>query len=93
MVSPGCPGLEVDLRTFDEFAVVVGLPIPRHANGAIDAGEFGWQHGKAGDKNLLRVFYAWPVITNFMRDSMATLPDGKTLHYASAVWQNEPFDD
>lgn len=90
MVSPGCPGLGVDLRTFEEFADAADLPIFRPGGGGFDPDGFG--HGGAGKKNLLRVFYAWPVMTDFLRYSMATLPDGKTLHYASAIWQNEPFD-
>ena len=28
-----------------------------------------------------------------MRKSMANLPDGKTLHFASVTWQNEPYED
>ena len=49
--------------------------------------------GKALTKNMLRVFYKWPVITDFMRKSMSNLKGSKTLHFASVTWQNEPFDD
>ncbi len=44
-------------------------------------------------KNMLRVFYRWPVMTDIMRKSMSSLKDNKTLHFSMAVWQNEPFDD
>ena len=44
-------------------------------------------------KNMLRVFYKWPVMTDFMRKVMSNLKDGKTLHFATVTWQNEPFDD
>jgi hypothetical protein len=42
---------------------------------------------------MLRVFYKWPVITDFMSRWMANLNDGRTLHFATVTWQNEPFDD
>ena len=42
---------------------------------------------------MLRVFYRWPVMTDFMSKSMSNLKGGKTLHFASVTWQNEPFDD
>ncbi len=44
-------------------------------------------------KNMLRVFYKWPVITDFMSKLVSNLKDGKTLHFATVTWQNEPFDD
>jgi len=55
---------------------------------------FQVQTGLAESKNMLRVFYPWPVMTDFMARYMSNMSNGKkTLHYASAVWQNEPFDD
>ena len=42
---------------------------------------------------MLRVFYRWPVITDFMSKAMSNLKGGKTLHFATVTWQNEPFDD
>jgi hypothetical protein len=49
--------------------------------------------GASMTKNMLRVFYKWPVMIDFMAKSMANLNDGNTLHFASITWQNEPFDD
>ncbi|TIV71909.1 MAG: pilus assembly protein, partial [Mesorhizobium sp.] len=49
--------------------------------------------GLAESINMLRVFYKWPVMTDFLAQSMANLKDKKTLHFASVTWQNEPFDD
>jgi len=31
------------------------------------------------------------VLIDVMQSSMANLPDGTTLLYASVTWQNEPF--
>jgi len=42
---------------------------------------------------MLRVFYKWPVMTDLMAKSMANLSGGRTLHFASVTWQNEPFDN
>lgn len=93
VVSNGCPGLLVDLRPYDTFVQAAAQRTKFKPDGDIEAKDFKILLGKAGDKNQLRVFYRWPVITDFMRKAMSNLPDGKTLHFASVTWQNEPFDD
>lgn len=92
VVSPGCPGLEVDFRTYTTFAEAAKVRV-EFANGDLVTTGFDILPGDAMSKNMLRVFYRWPVITDFMRKSMANLPDGKTLHFASVTWQNEPYED
>jgi Flp pilus assembly protein TadG len=92
VVSDGCPGLEIDLRNFTTFTAAAAKRIPLK-DGDLDKNAMGFDPGKSGTKNQLRVFYRWPVITDFMRKSMSNLPDGTTLHFASVTWQNEPFDD
>jgi hypothetical protein len=59
----------------------------------LDTSGFAVTPGPSMTKNMLRVFYKWPVMTDFMRKSMSNLKDGKTLHFATVTWQNEPFDD
>jgi len=92
VVSPGCPGLEVDFQTYPTFSEAAKVRV-EFDNGDLDTTDFDILPGDAMSKNMLRVFYRWPVITDFMRKSMASLPDGKTLHFASVTWQNEPYDD
>lgn len=92
LVADKCPGLEVDLKIYDTFADAAGVRIPFKA-GDLDVKDFEVEVGSSGSIHQLRVFYRWPVITDFMRKSMANLPDGKTLLYAMVTWQNEPFDD
>lgn len=92
IVSSGCPGLEVDLRSFETFAAAAQLRV-KFTGGDIDTSDFTIAPGPSMSKNMLRVFYRWPVITDFMRKSMANLDGGNTLHFASVTWQNEPFDD
>lgn len=99
MVSDGCPGLEVDLRTYTSFADaaatgfrIVDKRVELTKNGQPDPDDYKVDPGAAQSINMLRVFYAWPVITDFMRAAMSNLEGGKTLHYAATTWQNEPFD-
>ncbi|RWK46019.1 TadE/TadG family type IV pilus assembly protein [Mesorhizobium sp.] len=97
MVAKDCPGLEVDLRAYPSFAAAA------QAGFKIQDGEieltgttpttFTVSPGLAESINMLRVFYKWPVMTDFMAKSMANLKDGNTLHFASMTWKNEPFDD
>ncbi|WP_411969521.1 TadE/TadG family type IV pilus assembly protein [Mesorhizobium sp. CA10] len=98
MVAKDCPGLLVDLREYPSFAdaATAGFKI---VNGDIvlvqgtNSMNFTVSPGLAESINMLRVFYKWPVMTDFLAKSMANLKDGNTLHFASVTWQNEPFDD
>jgi Flp pilus assembly protein TadG len=93
IVAKGCPDLLVDLREFPTFAAAAAVKIKLTADRDIDTTGFDVKPGKAMTKNMLRVFYKWPVITDFLRKAMSNLKDNKTLHFATATWQNEPFDD
>jgi Flp pilus assembly protein TadG len=93
IVANGCPGLVVDLREYPTFADAAAVKIKLTADKDIDTTGFDVKPGKSMSKNMLRVFYKWPVITDFLRKEMSNLKDGKTLHFASVTWQNEPFDD
>jgi Flp pilus assembly protein TadG len=98
IVAKGCPGLKVDLREFTTFAAAANAGFTVSGDtitltGVADP-TFKVQTGLSESKNMLRVFYPWPVMTDFLAKSMSNMSNGtKTLHYASAVWQNEPFDD
>jgi Flp pilus assembly protein TadG len=93
IVSEDCPGLVVDLRKYDTFAQAAAVRIKLTPDRDLDTTGFAVSPGPSMSKNMLRVFYKWPVMTDFMRKSMSNLKDGKTLHFATATWQNEPFDD
>lgn len=94
IVASDCESnLEVDLREFDTFAAAAAVKIKIGPNGDLDTSDFAVDPGPSMSKNMLRVFYRWPVITDLMRKSMSNLKDNKTLHFATATWQNEPFDD
>ncbi|RWP39059.1 MAG: pilus assembly protein [Mesorhizobium sp.] len=98
MVAKDCPGLEVDLRAYPSFAAAAQAGFKINQDGEIELtgttpATFTASPGKAESINMLRVFYKWPVMTDFMAKSMANLKDGNTLHFASMTWKNEPFDD
>ena len=99
IVSTDCPQqLLVDLRQYSTFADAATATFTIQ-NGAVvlmqgtNSQTFANSPGLAESKNMLRVFYAWPVMTDLMARSMANLSGGRTLHFASVTWQNEPFDN
>lgn len=94
MVSTSCKdNLEVDLKEYATFALAAAVRTKFTADDDIDTTGFAVTPGKSMTKNMIRVFYRWPVITDFMRKSMSNLKGGKTLHFATVTWQNEPFTD
>lgn len=93
IVAQGCPGLEVDLREFPTFAAAAAVRIKLTEDRDLDTSDFDVAPGPSMSKNMLRVFYKWPVITDFVSKLISNLKDGKTLHFATVTWQNERFDD
>lgn len=94
MVSNNCTQeLIVDLREYPTFADAAAVRIKLTADHDIDTTGFKVEPGPSMSKNMIRVFYKWPVITDFMSSMMSNLKDGKILHFATVTWQNEPFDD
>jgi hypothetical protein len=95
MVATGCPDLYVDLNSYATFADAAAVKIKYTSESPPDLDSTGFvvTPGGALTKNMLRVFYKWPVMTDFMSKWMSDLKGGKTLHFASVTWQNEPFDE
>ncbi len=97
MVAKDCPGLKIDVRKIGTFAEAAALKIEYLGNSndtrTLAPSNFTFTPGPSQSKNVLRVFYEWPVITDYMRAKMSNLAGGKTLHFATVTWQNEPFDD
>jgi Flp pilus assembly protein TadG len=96
IVSQDCPNqLDVDLREYTTFADAATATF-KIDNGNIilmqgtNSQPFATTPGLAESKNMLRVFYKWPVMTDLLAQSMG---GNKTLHFASVTWQNEPFDN
>lgn len=93
----GCPGLEVELKQYPTFEAAAAVRVKYTGTGASrDLDTTGFNDitlGPSMSKNMLRVFYRWPVITDLMAAQMANLKDKKALHFSTVTWQNEPFDD
>ncbi len=90
LVTAGCPGLSVDLKTYGSFADVP-TTIPLLSTGALNKSGFAAFSGDGQVIHSLRVFYEWPVMTDFIAAYTSTLPDKKILLFASSTWKNEPF--
>jgi Flp pilus assembly protein TadG len=90
MVAAGCPGLEVDLKTYASFSAIP-ITIPLDGNGALNTAGFAVTPGGPTKKNQIRVFYRWPVYLNFMKKYLSNLPGGNTLLYTTLTWQNEAY--
>jgi Flp pilus assembly protein TadG len=90
LVPSGCPELVYDLRTYADYDQIP-LRITYLANGDIDTTGFKTELGTQGAIQGLRVYYRWPIMTDFMRGKLSTLPDGKTLLYSAMYWKNEPY--
>jgi len=93
IVAAGCPGLVVDLRQYATFDLASKETIKFTSDRDLDTTGFAVTPGPSLSKNMLRVFYKWPVMTDFMSAYMSNMKGGKTLHVAITTWQNEPFDD
>jgi len=93
IVTANCPGLDVDLRQFATFEDAAAAAPLKMSGGDIDTSQFAVSPGGAMTRNMLRVIYRWPIMTDLLRLQMSTLSGGKTLHFATTTWRNEPFDD
>src|SRR5690606_7681698 len=73
VVSSGCPGLVLDLKTYETFRDAAASRIPFTDEGDLDLDPDNpvLVLGGSGAKNQLRVFYRWPVMIDFMRKSMS----------------------
>ncbi len=91
LVTSGCPGLEIDLKTYANFGDVP-TTIPRTGTGDVNTAGFTTAVGGPSTIHHLRIFYRWPYISDFIGHKLAELPDNKTLLYSSMTWKNEPFD-
>jgi Flp pilus assembly protein TadG len=81
--------LGIDVRVFDSFEDIT-FPAAVDANGNL-SGAFQYQTGGPGDIVLVRVFYAWPMLTPVFGEAVSNMNGGALLIQASAAFRNEPF--
>ena len=79
MVAKGCPELYVDLNNYATFADAAKVKVKYTSSIPPDLDHSGFvvKPGGALTKNMLRVFYRWPVITDFMSKAMSNLADNR----------------
>ena len=91
MVGSDCKNqIHFDLENYKTFADAARVRTTI-TNGDLDTAGFGVDPGGPLTINMLRVYYEWPVMTDFMAGMMSNLNGNRTLLFATATWQNEPF--
>ncbi|MDN5928632.1 MAG: pilus assembly protein [Hyphomicrobiales bacterium] len=91
MVGSNCDAyVHFDLESYGSFADVAAVRTTVE-NGALVTTGFKVLPGGPLTINMLRVYYEWPVMTDLMTKLMSNLSNGRTLLFATATWQNEPF--
>ena len=90
LVTAGCPELVIDLKQYPTYAAVPKT-IPLLANGDLNQAGFTTTPGGPNTINSMRVFYRWPIMTDFMRAYLSSIPNGKTLLYTTMTWKNEGY--
>lgn len=79
----------IDVRVIPQFAVKdLEDPITKDA---LDPNKTTYDGGKAGDLVLVRVWYAHPLVTPFLNQSVSRIGTGKVLLTAATAFRNEPF--
>ncbi len=89
-----CTGgkLQVDVKTFNSFAdVAIPNPIDDQNNANYD--DFGYDHGGPETIIVARVYYEWPLFTNFLQTGLGNLANGDRLLAAVSTFRNEPFPE
>jgi Flp pilus assembly protein TadG len=87
-----CPGLYIDLKSYSTFATAAAVKTKFTSDNDLDTTGFTIAPGGAETKNMMRVYYKWPVMLDLMRKSMSNIKGGNTLLMTVTSWQNEPFD-
>jgi Flp pilus assembly protein TadG len=85
-----CPSkLILDVRTEDDFAGVdLSTPV---AAGQLADDDFGYDDGNGESIVVVRAFYEWPTVTQFLGGGFTKLANGNHLLTAAAAFRNEPF--
>lgn len=88
MPEKDCPNLVVDLRSYANFAAIPKT-LPITSSGDVNSTGFISVPGGAGTINHLRVFYRYPVVTDFLTRRITGTT--RILLFSSATWRNESY--
>lgn len=92
IVANNCPGLYVDLRNFTNFASATTVK-KYMLSDDLNKNDFKVELGGPQTINMLRLYYKWPLITDNISAILQNGKEGKTVHFAAVIWQNEPFNN
>ncbi len=81
--------LAIDVRVFQSFNDI-DFPAALDGNGNL-TGNFQFNPGTAGDIVLVRIFYAWPMLTPVFGEALENMSGGSRLLSTSVAFRNEPF--
>jgi Flp pilus assembly protein TadG len=80
-------GLYVDVKTYTSFGTISStIQYDAQGNPLTQ-----YQPGKAGDIEVVRLMYKWPIITPLSQTYLANSGSDKRLLVATAAFKNEPY--
>jgi Flp pilus assembly protein TadG len=90
LVFPSCKQkLILDVRTAADFGSInLSTPV---IGGKLNEDGFGYDAGNGDEIVVVRAFYEWPTVTQFVGDDLSELANGNHLLVATAAFRNEPF--
>ena len=85
-----CNAIQIDVNT---YAVFPSTPLTTPRNGAGNFDNTGLQYdtGVAGSIVIVRAYYEWPIILDYLWQNVSGLSNGARLFVATTAFQNEPF--
>jgi len=84
-------GLSMDVRKYPTFDSI-NLSKPINDDGELVTDDFDYEPGKGGDIVVVRAYYKWPVLINFLgMNNYGDLAGGTHLIATTAAFKNEPF--
>ncbi|MEM1044717.1 MAG: TadE/TadG family type IV pilus assembly protein [Pseudomonadota bacterium] len=88
-----CAGgkMYIDVKTYDSFGDVA-IPSPINDDGEVEE-NFGYDDGGPETIIVTRVYYEWPLFTNFIGTGLGNLANGNRLLAAVSTFRNEPFPE
>ena len=87
-----CNRLQLDVRTFEDFAST-DFETPLDDEGNLDDSGFGFDPGEAQDIVVVRAFYDWPLLGPGLINGLANMPGNRRLISAATAFRNEPYQD
>jgi hypothetical protein len=64
---------------------------PKDTNGNLDTSGMSYSPGGAGAITVVRAYYEWPVVLDYLWANSSQMSNGKRLLAATSAFRNEPF--